>query len=283
MTSSPHSYATFLLRIVETILAGGKTVSLFNLDYSLAPEAIFPTQIKQAGACYSYLIEEMGIESEKIAMMGDSAGGHISLGMLCHLNQPMDGTAPKMEVEKPGIGLFLISPWVSLFSQDGYKEKEMSDLLSIEGLERWAKIVVGSKKPDEVEPYTEFVKRVKGRGRWKDILPNRVWVSAGGDEMFSHNIGQFVNALKEDGVDVEFVVQEGEAHDWQLAQAVGNEKKYLEGKFGDRDDGLLMGADRIGKAVLGETAINDVSPATIKRVSTARSGDSSLPPLINLI
>jgi acetyl esterase/lipase len=239
------------------IIAGGKTASLFNLDYSLAPEAVFPTQIKQAEACYSYLVEEMGVDNEKIALMGDSAGGHISLGLLCHLNEP-------------------ISPWVSLFSQDGYKDKETSDFLSIQGLERWAKMVVWSKKPEEVEPYTEFVKRVKGRGSWKDILPDRVWVSAGGDEMFLHNLGEFVNAAKEDGMDVEFVVKEGEAHDWQTAQAVGNEKKYLEGKFGDRDDWLLVGADGIGKAVLGEVA-------NIRRVSTARSSDSSLPPLINLI
>jgi acetyl esterase/lipase len=283
VTSSPHSYATFLLRIIETVLAGGKTVSLFNLDYSLAPEAIFPTQLKQAEACYAYLTEEMGIESEKIALMGDSAGGHISLGLLCHLNEPMDGSAPKIETEKPGKGLFLISPWVGLFSQDGYKEKETSDLLSIQGLERWARMIVGGKKPEEVEPYTEFVKRVKGRGSWKDILPDRVWVSAGGDEIFLHNIGGFVNAVKEDGVDAEFEVKEGEAHDWQMAQAVGNEKKYLEGKFGDRDDGLLVGADGIGRAILGEAANNEVSTPTIRRVSTARSGDSSLPPLINLI
>jgi acetyl esterase/lipase len=172
---------------------------------------------------------------------------------------------------------------VSLFSQDGYQDKETSDLLSIQGLERWAKMVVGSKKPEEVEPYIEFVKRVGGRGSWKDILPDRVWVSAGGDEMFLHNIGEFVNAVKEDGVDAEFVVKEGEAHDWQMAQAVGNEKKYLEGKFGDRDDGLLVGADGIGKAILGEAANNEVSTAPMRRVSTARSGDSSLPPLINLI
>jgi acetyl esterase/lipase len=265
------------------IIAGGKTVSLFNLDYSLAPEAVFPTQIKQAEACYSYLVEEMGVDNEKIALMGDSAGGHISLGLLCHLNEPIDGTAPKIEAKKPGKGLFLISPWVSLFSQDGYKDKETSDFLSIQGLERWAKMVVWSKKPEEVEPYTEFVRRVKGRGSWKDILPDRVWVSAGGDEMFLHNLGEFVNAAKEDGMDVEFVVKEGEAHDWQTAQAVGNEKKYLEGKFGDRDDWLLVGADGIGKAVLGEVANNEGSTAVIGRVSTPRSSDSSLPPLINLI
>ena len=48
-------------------------------------------------------------------------------------------------------------------------------------------------------------------------------------------------------------------------------------------DGLLVGADGIGKAVLGEAANSDVSTAAIRRVSTARSGDSSFPPLIHLV
>jgi acetyl esterase/lipase len=106
-----------LLRIAETIIAGGKKVSIFNLEYSLAPEAKFPTQIQQAGQAYSYLVKEVGVKESKISLMGDSAGGSIALGVLTHLQSPISSLRSIEELGRPGKGLYLISPWVSLLSK----------------------------------------------------------------------------------------------------------------------------------------------------------------------
>jgi acetyl esterase/lipase len=239
-----------LLRIAETIIAGGKTVSIFNLEYSLAPEAKFPTQIQQAGEAYSYLVKEVGVEESKIALMGDSAGGSIALGFLTHLQSPISSLPPIESLGRPGKGLYLISPWISLFSQNGYKETEESDLLEAGTLQRWANFAIGKKTKEEFATYTEFAGEVKGRASLRKILSERVWVSAGEDVLFLENIETFVRLAEAEGVDVKLEVKEGKPHDWQMAEAVGEEKAYLEGKLGDLDDGLMGGCWGIGRAIL---------------------------------
>ena len=55
---------------------------VFNVDYSLAPEAQFPTQPKQCYGVLKYVhehAEELGIDPEKIYIAGDSAGANLSL------------------------------------------------------------------------------------------------------------------------------------------------------------------------------------------------------------
>src|SRR5699024_7300097 len=54
---------------------------VFSLDYRLAPEHKFPTGIEDALAAWKWLQREaleLGVDPEKIAVMGDSAGATIS-------------------------------------------------------------------------------------------------------------------------------------------------------------------------------------------------------------
>lgn len=64
-SSQPGTYLLFLLRLAESILAQGQTVSIFALDYHLAPEHCYPTQLREAAAAYSYLIKDQGIPPRK--------------------------------------------------------------------------------------------------------------------------------------------------------------------------------------------------------------------------
>ncbi len=55
-----------------------------NVNYALAPEEKYPVQLRQANEAIAYLIanaEEYHIDSDKIFIGGDSAGGHLT-GML---------------------------------------------------------------------------------------------------------------------------------------------------------------------------------------------------------
>jgi len=55
---------------------------VFNLDYPLAPEEPFPAAYNAAVRVYSWLAEQ-GIE--RIGVMGDSAGGGLTLASVAHL------------------------------------------------------------------------------------------------------------------------------------------------------------------------------------------------------
>lgn len=72
---SPASHRPLVARIVaETGIAA------LVLDYRLAPEHRFPAALEDALAAYSFLLEEYAPES--LAVIGDSAGGGLSLSLL---------------------------------------------------------------------------------------------------------------------------------------------------------------------------------------------------------
>ncbi len=54
---------------------------VFSLDYSLAPECPFPTAVRESAACVDWMIteaESLGINANKIALWGDSAGANLA-------------------------------------------------------------------------------------------------------------------------------------------------------------------------------------------------------------
>jgi acetyl esterase/lipase len=246
----PNQFSTMLLRVAETVSEAGKTVAIFVLDYSLAPEYVFPRQLRQTVACWDYLTTEQNISPSKIALMGDSAGGSICLSFLAHVARPLPSVKSPTMCRKPGLGLFLISPWVSLFDESGYAGNADSDLLDASALRRWATWLVNGTSAEVIRTYLEFsTSNPEGPGL-EQILPTNVRVFAGGDEIFLQNISRFCSTAQAAGTEVRIWVEPGEPHDWQVAQALKNEKKYLSLPRGTPDDGLLSGADAIGKALV---------------------------------
>ena len=77
-------------------------------EYSLAPEAQFPTQLDETVAVYRALLDQ-GIGPDRMAFMGDSCGGGIALAALCKLRD--DG----LPLPAAYAGL---TPWFDL-EQDG--------------------------------------------------------------------------------------------------------------------------------------------------------------------
>jgi len=74
------------------------------VDYRLAPEAPYPAAIEDAVKAYHDLVEETG-DPSRIAVVGDSAGGGLTLALLLALRQegsPLPATA------------ILLSPWTDL-------------------------------------------------------------------------------------------------------------------------------------------------------------------------
>ncbi|KAL8293592.1 hypothetical protein RQP46_000293 [Phenoliferia psychrophenolica] len=94
--------------------------SVFSLDYVLAPDNIYPSQLTEVLAGYHYLVNTLGISEDKICISGDSAGGNLVAAFLLHLARPNPSikvpAALGLTPRRPG-SAFLISPWVKLFSQ----------------------------------------------------------------------------------------------------------------------------------------------------------------------
>jgi len=74
------------------------------LDYSLAPEYKYPTQLNEAYDVWTKLIQS-GVSPEDIYVGGDSSGGNLALSLLLKIRD--EGGA------MPG-ALFLLSPWTDM-------------------------------------------------------------------------------------------------------------------------------------------------------------------------
>jgi monoterpene epsilon-lactone hydrolase len=77
-------------------------------EYSLAPQARFPTQINEGVAAYRALLET-GVSPEKVCFIGDSCGGGIGIGILLTLRDAGDplpaafvGVTPWFDLEVKG-------------------------------------------------------------------------------------------------------------------------------------------------------------------------------------
>ncbi|MFN6933620.1 MAG: alpha/beta hydrolase [Tsuneonella sp.] len=62
-------------------ILAGQGFTVVNVDYTIAPEATYPTPIRQANTALSYLAAnatELGINADRMVLAGDSAGAQIA-------------------------------------------------------------------------------------------------------------------------------------------------------------------------------------------------------------
>lgn len=122
-------------------LADGSRCRVLSIDYRLAPENRFPAAHKDAEAAWQWAIERcdlIGMDPERIAVAGDSAGGNLSAFLAQEMNRT-DGPAPAFQlllyplVQFVDIrakklpfqeGGFFISPNLFDYFRDGYVEKK---------------------------------------------------------------------------------------------------------------------------------------------------------------
>lgn len=115
----------------------------FSLEYPLAPESPYPAQLDSAVAAYRMLLGK-GFKPEKIVVAGDSAGGNLTLTLLCKLRD--------LGIPLPA-GAYLISPWANLtHSSPAHSLKAESDyVLTTDDLEMMLGAYIGEE--DRKNPY----------------------------------------------------------------------------------------------------------------------------------
>jgi len=253
ISSHPGIYLLFLLRLADALLQQGLSVSIFALDYRLAPENAFPAQLEDIMEAYSYLINDMEIPAAKILVGGDSAGGHLTMSFLINIHQPsvrILGADKSIRLPKPG-GALLVSPWVNpLREPDDFRNKTHIDVCSGTFLYRCGLCFVRSMKLSKAKksPYINLINSIPLTD-WKSILPAWTWISAGKDEILFDDIEHLVNELEEGAGPgrIEFSIEPGDTHVWQWLETVDEEPKkdYLMGK----GEQWFRGIEQIGRVI----------------------------------
>lgn len=102
-------------------IACGTQCQVFGFDYSLMPDAIFPTQLQQTVGIYRWLLDQ-GYRADQIVVAGDSAGGNLAAGLQQHIKQKHEHSLPQPA------GTILLSAWLDMtLSGESYFSREDLD------------------------------------------------------------------------------------------------------------------------------------------------------------
>lgn len=133
---SADAYRAFTGQIASRV-----GVSSFLPDYRLAPENPYPAAFEDACAVYSGLFE---LSIESVALVGDSAGGGLTLALLAH----MTGESEIGRCQAP-VAPAVMSPWIDLaLTGESLSTRADDDpLVSRKMVEAWASRYLDGNSP----------------------------------------------------------------------------------------------------------------------------------------
>jgi acetyl esterase/lipase len=242
-TGHPATPLSSFLRFAEIAAARGILVAVFALNYSLAPETQWGAQVNQSIAGYRYLLSEHNIKPSRISLQGDSAGGHLVLSFFTAL---ADTRLPK-----PTAGVVLVSPWIDLrcSSNGTFVHNRNKDYLVRELTIKAGYEVVPASRDTELFHIINYLRPRPNSQSWVDILPSKVCVTVGTNDLFADDVVAFVRAMEEDGLKVTFEKTEGKCHVWQFFDDAMDVGKYFQ-TVGEVPEGLMVGATTYANSVL---------------------------------
>ena len=179
------------------------------LEYSLAPDSKYPTQLIQAISATRYLLQNHS--PSQIVIGGDSAGGNMSLAVLSHIIEPSPYTAPLALNGAKLRGALLISPWVTFSTAaPSFEANAKADFLCKRILDEFADAL--EPKMDEV--YSEPV--VAKPEFWKNMPVAKILITAGDWEVFLDDIQSLAKNMNakepRENATIELAISKRECH-----------------------------------------------------------------------
>ncbi|KAI0838396.1 hypothetical protein F5Y06DRAFT_268001 [Hypoxylon sp. FL0890] len=211
-------------------LAAESGVQIFAVDYRLAPEYPDPTPTEDCYAALQWLsthAAELGIDSTRLGVMGDSAGGGLAAGIAL--------TARDRRLEPPIKKQILVYPMLddrsvyALSTASPPSPLEDFATLPISMLKVCWEAYIGKEKAGradaDVSPYA-------APGRASDLrgLPS-TYIDVGGLDVFRDECASFAARLAAADVEVEFHLFPGVPHAFESASDASVTKRAIEGRI----------------------------------------------------
>ncbi len=174
------------------------------LDYRRAPEHPYPAAVEDATAAYRWLIGEAGVDPNRLAVVGDSAGGGLTMSTVYALRTAGD---------RLPAAVVLLSPWLDLVGTGAsWTERvQLEPMLDVERLRAAGRMYAGDLDP--ADPKVSPLHDDPGG------LPP-VLVQVGTDEVLYDDSTRFVDQARDAGVDVELEVEDGAFHVFEAIAGV---------------------------------------------------------------
>lgn len=191
---SPHSHRALAGKIARGVMA-----NCLLIDYRKAPENPYPAALDDSYFAYNYLLEE-GYRPENIVVVGDSAGGGLSLALQFEL---LD-----FHKELPLCSV-LLSPYLDLTrtGQSVEYNSKNDRFLDVFEMRRWAEWYAGDHdfKDPMISPLF---------GDFHGFPP--ILVQASESEVLFNDSTRFVEKAQKQGVNIEFQTWHGLIHWWHM-------------------------------------------------------------------
>lgn len=108
-------------------ILAGRGITVVNVDYRIAPDATYPTPVRQITTALTYLVEEqkqLGLGTSRIVLAGDSAGAQIAAQTAAVLSNPDYARIVGVSPDAPtahiaGVLLFCGAYDIGAMGQDG--------------------------------------------------------------------------------------------------------------------------------------------------------------------
>lgn len=189
---------------------------LVVLEYTLTPEAKYPTQLAQAVAALDLLLKTRKLS--QIIVGGDSAGGNLTFALIAHLHQP-----------HPSLKELPIGPSDQLAAAFGISPRVLNTTNSPSFTRNNGKDIINKQSVEQItenwKPEADHVWAAPAKGSfWKEIKAKKVLLVVGEDEVYVDDVVDFASDLGAEvgRSDRQYKVCEGEYHDqWMMDMAMG--------------------------------------------------------------
>jgi monoterpene epsilon-lactone hydrolase len=211
IAGSPALYRNLTWRIASAARA-----RVLSVDYRLAPEHPFPAALDDAVAAYRWLLAE-GAVPERMAVMGDSAGGGLALSLLLRLRD--DG------VPLPAAAA-AVSPWTDLAmtGRSFTVNAGVDPLLSAEQARRFVHHYLAGTDPRS--PYASPLYGEPGG------LPPTI-IQVGSDEVLRDDAVRMAERMRAAGCRVQLEIWPRMPHVWHLFAPVMPEAHRAIARIGE--------------------------------------------------
>ena len=238
---STYFYLEFLLAYLTLLTPHYRNPAIFALEYTLVPDASYPTQLDQTTAGYSHILSRLpNSNSSRICVAGDSAGATLVLSFLLSLSTNKTSAS---QHQRPGFAA-LISPWVTLISDRNRNTR--SDYLNANSLHLYGSQYAGH--PANLSSFLVSPGACTKGSIWANAMPlGGVTIMYGSEEVLGPEIQELVLTLRGAGVGVSVKEEPGGIHAWVVARVFL--EGPLEGRGGVRPRGLTFLIGGVRRAI----------------------------------
>jgi epsilon-lactone hydrolase len=214
-------FSTTLYRDLIYRIARASNARVLAINYRLAPEHPYPAAVDDAMAAYRWLLKT-GVKPSRVAVMGDSAGGGLSLVLLMKLRDK--------KLPLPACAVCM-SPWTDLtLSNPTHRDNRKKDpMMQKTFLRDCAAHYVQKSTPSDPGISPQF-------GSFSKIPP--LLIQAGTEEVLLDDSRVCAEKAATAGTNVELQVWPGMIHDFQMwARVLPDSRKAIRdiGRFVEKN------------------------------------------------